>query len=179
MTTTKLWTVEEVAQLPDDEFRYALIRGALYRMPPPKARHGRVVSTIDWYLRGFAVEHGLGVTYNQSGFILARDPDVLLEPDLAFVNRDRVPADEDAYPELAPDLVVEVASPSQSGPSIDEKIALYLAAGVRLIWVVDPARRAVHVYRTDGTDHLLSERDVLDGEDVLPGFQVLVDRLFA
>ncbi len=178
MTTTKLWTVKDVERLPDDEFRYALIKGVLYRMPPPMARHGRVVSAVSWHLYGFVVENRLGVIYDQSGFILGRDPDTLLGPDLSFVQRDRVPVDEDAYPMLAPDLVVEVVSPSQSGPSIEEKTALYLAAGVRLIWIVDPPRHTVRVQRLDGTQTLLSEQDTLDGEDVLPGFRLHLARLF-
>ena len=161
----------------EDGFRYALIRGVLYRMSPSMARHGRIGSAIDWHLRGFVAARGLGAVYNQSGFILERDPDVLLEPDLAFVQASRVPADEDAYPPLAPELVVEVTSPSQTGPSIEEKVALYLAAGVRLIWAVDPAKRTVHVRRADGTDLLLGERDTLLGEDVLSGFQLVVAEL--
>jgi Uma2 family endonuclease len=179
MATTKLWTIEEVAALPDDAFRYALIKGELSRMPPPKFRHGRVVMVVGSHMFQYVDAHDLGVVTDQSGFILERDPDTLLGPDLAFVQSSRVPADENAYPDLAPDLVVEVASPSQSGPSIEEKIALYRKAGVRLIWVVDPARRAVHVHRADGTYRLLTEQDTLDGEDVLPGFRLPVTQLFA
>jgi Uma2 family endonuclease len=179
MATTKLWTVEDVEQIPEDEFRYALIRGVLHRMPPPKARHGRIVSAVGRHLGNFVAEHRLGVIYDQSGFILERDPDTLLGPDLSFVTSDRVPVDEDAYPELAPDLVIEVASPSQTGPSIEEKANLYLAAGVSLVWVIDPSRRTVHTHRADGTSLLLTESDVIDGEDVLPGFHLPVADLFA
>ena len=178
MVTTKLWTVEDIERLPDDDLRYALIKGVLYRMPPPMFRHGRVVLLIGRHIGNFVDEHGLGVVSDQSGFVLERDPDTLLGPDLAFVQRARVPADENAYPELAPDLVVEVASRSQTRPSIEEKTSLYLAAGVRLVWVVDPERRTVHVYRADGPERLLSDRDVIDGEDVLPGFRLPVARLF-
>ncbi len=178
MATTKLWTVEEVAQLPDDENRYALVRGVLYRMSPPMARHGFVTNTIGRLVGNFVAERDLGAVSNQSGFILQREPDVLLEPDVAFVRGARIPENLDAYPILAPDLVVEVASPSQTGPSIEEKTALYLEAGVRLVWAVDPLRRIVRVRRPDGTDRLLTEQDVLDGEDVLPGFRLLVAELF-
>ena len=178
MTMTKIWTVEEVERLPDDDLRYALIEGMLYRMPPTKPRHGRVTSLANRHLGTFIEQHGLGALFDQSGFILARDPDVLLGPDLAFVRKDRLPADEDAYPFLAPDLVVEVVSPSQTGPSVEEKTEIYLGAGVRLVWALDPVRRTVRVRRPDGTDRLLGEHDALDGEDVLPGFQIPVARLF-
>jgi Uma2 family endonuclease len=179
MEATKLWTVEDLTQLPDDDYRYALIRGVLYRMPPPKARHGRVVLAVGAHLYRFVEEHNLGAVYDQSGFILERDPDTLLGPDLSFVQRDRVPVDENAFPDLAPDLVVEIASPSQSGPSLEEKVSIYLAVGVRLIWAIDPARRTVRVYRADGGSLLLTEHDQLDGEGVLPGFQVPIARFFA
>ena len=179
MATTKLWTIDEVAQLPDDDYRYALIRGELYRMPPPQGQHGLVVLTIGWHLYGFVKMHSLGRVYDQSGFILERDPDTLLGPDLSFVRTARLPADPRGYPEGAPDLVVEVASPSQSGPSLAQKVSLYLETGVRMIWVVDPERRTVRVYRLDGSELLLSENDTLHGEDVLPGFRLPVAEIFA
>ena len=178
MATTKLWTAEDVAGLPDDSFRYALIKGVLYRMPPPMSRHGRVVMAVGAPIYVYALQNRLGAVYDQSGFIFERDPDTLLSPDLAFVQRANIPVDPNSYPRVAPDLVVEVASPSQSGPSIEQKVATYLAAGVRLIWVVDPEPRTVHVYRGDGTERVLTDEDVIDGEDVLPGFRLPVARLF-
>lgn len=178
MATTKLWTIEEIEQLPDDDYRYALIKGELHRMPPPMGPHGLVVLAIGWHLLGFVRDHRLGRVYDQSGFILARGPDTLLGPDLAFVASARLPANLQGYPEVAPDLVVEVASPSQSGPSIREKTALYLEAGVRLIWIVDPERRTVHVRHADGGDRILTEEDTLDGEDVLPEFRLSISQLF-
>ena len=178
MATTKLWTVEEIEQLPDDEYRYALIRGELYRMPPPMGPHGLIVLAIGWHLFGFVKERRLGRVYDQSGFILERGPDTLLGPDLAFVASARLPANLQGYPEVAPDLVVEVASPSQSGPSIAEKAALYLEAGVRLVWIVDPVRRTGHVRHANRSDRSLTEQDAIDGEDVLPGFRLPLSQLF-
>jgi Uma2 family endonuclease len=179
MATTKLWTIEEVGRLPDDAFRYALLRGVLYRMPPPGGPHGLVANTAGRLVGNFVAKHRLGLVYNQSGFILDRNPDILLEPDVAFVRAGRWSANKPGYPMVAPDLVVEVASPSQTGPSVEEKTAIYLAAGVRLIWIIDPERRAVRVHRADGTELLRSEHDDIDGEDVLPGFRLPVAQLFA
>jgi Uma2 family endonuclease len=178
MATTKLWTVEDVEQLPEDEIRYALIRGVLHRMNPPKARHGHIVGVVGRRLGNYIEEHRLGVLYDQSGFVFERDPDTLLEPDLSFVRLDRLPLDEDAYPEIPPDLVVEVVSPSRTRPSVEEKVSIYLATGVRLVWVLDPVRRIVRVYRADGSEQMLTELGVIDGEDVLPGFQLAVAELF-
>ena len=178
MVTTKLTTVEDVERLPDDDFRYALLWGVLYRMPPPKFVHGRVTNTIGRHVGNFVDEHGLGVVSAEAGFVLARDPDVLLEPDVAFVRADRVPIDQEVYPELAPDLVVEVVSPSNTGPAIADKVRAYLEAGVRLVWVFSPRRRSVAVHRPDQPVRELSEADDLNGEDVLPGFRVRVGSLF-
>lgn len=179
MVTTKLWTIDEVAQLPDDGFRYALIRGELFRMSPPLVRHGMVANTVGRLIGNFVADHDLGLVSNQSGFVLGRDPDILLEPDVAFVRRARVPMNLDSYPEIPPDLVVEVASPSQSGPSIEEKTRLYLEAGVPLVWVVNPAWRTVRVHRANGSRQLLTENDILDGEDIRPGLRLPVAQLFA
>jgi Uma2 family endonuclease len=176
---TKLWTVEDFERLPDDGSRYALIRGVLYRMPPTKPKHGRVTGTVGRLLGTFVDEQGLGEIYDQSGFVLENDPDVLLGPDLAFVRTERVPANEDEYPRLAPDLVVEVISPSETGPSIEEKTAIYLAAGVRMVWALDPRRQTLRVRKPEGTDRLLAAGDEIGGDHVLPGFRLRVEQFFA
>jgi Uma2 family endonuclease len=163
--------------LPDDGFRYALIAGELYRMPPTMGPHGLLVLAIGWYLYGFVKEHRLGLVYDQSGFILNRDPDTLLGPDLAFVAADRLPANRDGYPEVVPDLV-EIASPSQTGAFLETNVRRYLSFGVRVVWVVDPESRTVQTYRADASQQVLTEDDVLDGEDVLPGFQLPISLIF-
>ena len=177
-TTTELVRVEDVERLPDDDYRYALIRVVLYRMPPPKPRHGRITTTVAGYLWSFVAEHRLGIVYSNSGFVLARGPDVLLGPDVAFVRADRLPPDDDQYPDLAPDLAVEIFSPSNTGSDVEDKIREYLAAGVPLLWLLDPRRRTVRVRAADGTERVLTEADELDGGDVLPGFRLPVARLF-
>ncbi len=179
MVTTKPTTIEDLELMPDDDYRYTLIRGVLYRMPPPKPRHGRVNNTVGRHLGNFVVEHELGVVYTESGFALHRDPDVLVGPDIAFVRADRVPPDEDSYPDLAPDLVVEILSPSNTPSLVEEKLAEYAVAGVPLVWVFDPRRRTVRVRGADGTDRLLTEADELDGGEVVPGFRMSVARFFA
>jgi Uma2 family endonuclease len=178
MAVTKLWTVEDLERLPDDDHRYALIRGVLYRLPPPGGRHGRIVLAVGAHLYWFVTERHLGVVYDQNGIIFERDPDTLLGPDLAFVRGEQAPADDIAYPVVIPELAVEVVSPSQSGPSVEEKSAVYLAAGVRLVWIIDPERRTVRVLRVDGSETLLAVPDEIDGEDVLPGFRLPVSQLF-
>ena len=145
-------------------------------MAPPKFRHGRVAMV---YLWTFLHEHELGAGVTESGFALRRDPAVLVGQDVAFIRSDRVPIDEDSYPDLAPDLVVDVLSPSNAPAPVEDELAEYAATGVPLAWVPDPKRRTARVRRADGTTVVLTEADELEGGEVRPGFRLRVARLFA
>lgn len=114
MATTKLMTAEDLWQLDDSEHRYDLIRGELIQMSPAGAEHGELAMTIGGFLWSHARKHRLGKTYGaETGFILARDPDVVLAPDAAFVQAGRITSemDETRFLEIAPDLVVEIVPP--------------------------------------------------------------------
>jgi Uma2 family endonuclease len=131
----------------------------------------------------FVEQNGLGATFGaETGFILARDPDVLLGPDAAFVLAERLPplSDQSGYLALAPDLAVEIVSPSDRWTMVTRKVDRYLLAGVRLVWVVDQASRSVTVCSADGpwrTLHI-ETGDALDGGAVLPGFRLPLADLF-
>ncbi len=116
--------------------------------------------------------HQLGAVYAaETGFTLARHPDTVRASDIAFVRGERLPDPEPAgFPDLAPDLVVEVLSPGDRPGEVLAKVADWLSAGTRLLWVVDPERRLARVYRHDGTETIVTAEGALDGEDVLPGF---------
>ena len=112
-------------------------------------------------------------------FLLERSPDTVRAPDIAFVRTDCVPPrDERGFPEIAPDLAVEVRSPSDRAGKLNEKIRQFVAAGTRLLWVIEPAHRRARVFRRDGSTTTLHEHDALDGEDVLPGFDLVVAAVF-
>lgn len=132
-TTTRLMTAEELWALPDDERRYDLIQGVLHEMSPADAEHGELGMEFGWRVGRHVSEHGLGKTYNsETGFILARNPDTVLAPDVAFVRGDRLPTPRSArrkFLPLAPDLVVEVVSPSNSATDIEDKVQDYLDGG--------------------------------------------------
>ena len=102
------------------------------------------------------------------------------KPDGAFVSLGKLPGDRVpvGMVQVPPDLVIESLSPTDRGEDIDQKIAEYFDAGVRLVWVLVPRTRTVHVHRPDGTAARLSERDTLTGEDIVPGFTVSVASLF-
>jgi Uma2 family endonuclease len=114
----------------------------------------------------------LGVVYAaETGFTLAGHPDTVRAPDVAFVSREHLPSPEPVgFPDLAPDLVVEVLSPGERPGELLAKIADWLSAGTRLVWVIDPERRLARVYRQDGTERIVAAAETLDGEDVVPGF---------
>lgn len=156
-----------------DHHRYELVAGALRVCEPPGGTHGQVAARLCYRLTGFVEEQRLGVVLVESGFILQRGPDTVRGPDVSFVAADRLPAAgvPASFVPLAPDLAVEIRSPDDRAAAVAEKVANYLDAGTRLVWVVDPAGREVTVYRADRSTTQLSDSDWLDGEGVLPGFR--------
>jgi len=181
MATTRLTTIQDLAQLGDEPGRYDLIRGELIHMSPAGARHGEIAMRVGYKLAAYADEQAAGVVYAaETGFVLARDPDVLLAPDVAFVRQGRLPHDDelDGFLEIAPDLVVEIVSPSDRLRDVSDKVMEYLNAGVGLVWVVEPRRKLVNVYLPDRTSRILTGDDELDGGDVLPGFRLALPEIF-
>jgi Uma2 family endonuclease len=166
-------TADELATFEGDGYRYDLLKGELIRVSPAGFRYGRLAVEIARRLGNFLAEHaGLGVVVGaETGFRLSRHPDTVLGPDAAVVLAHRLPspAEQIGYLELAPDLVVEIVSPSDRWTTVSGKVDAYLAAGVRLVWVIEPGRRAVRVYTSEGAERwLLAEvGDVLGGEPVL------------
>ena len=172
-------TVDEYSQLPDDGIRYELQAGVLVSEPVPVSRHARVQMRIGYLLEAFVAPRGLGVVFGENGYLLSTDPDTLLGPDVSFVRTERYdPEEADRVFRGAPDLAIEVLSLSNRPREMHGKVADYLAAGAELVWVVDPKRRSVTVYRTLLSPRRVSGDEALDGEDVLPGFSVKVSELF-
>jgi Uma2 family endonuclease len=174
-------TVEDVYALPDDGTRYELAAGRLLAEPLPAPLHGRIIATIVTLLHAFSRRRGLGIVMTaDAGFILARGPDTLRGPDVSYVTRERYDALADetrAFPG-PPDLAVEVLSPRDRWNDVHAKVADYLAAGTRLVWIVDPRLEQVSVYRELLAPRRLDAEEELDGEDVLPGFRVRVREIF-
>lgn len=173
-------TAEQLLALPDEHgWRYELVRGELRRMHAAGYRHGRIASRIGGRLEVFVAEHGLGdVLAADTGFTLERGPDTVRAPDAAFVQTARIPADDRGFAELAPDLAVEVVSPNDTASEVTEKALMWLAQGVRLVWVVYPDSGVVAVHRPGGVVQLLQGDAELDGEDVLPGFRLPLTEVF-
>jgi Uma2 family endonuclease len=174
-----LLTADELLQLHIPDKRVELVRGMLVVREPAGGRHGRIALNLALQLGNYVNAHRLGSVYAaETGFTLTRAPDTVRAPDVAFVRRERVPTPEPTgFPNLAPDLVVEVLSPGDRPGEILAKVGDWLSAGTRLVWVVDSDRRAARVYRRDGTEAIVAGDQVLDGEDVLPGFSCRLDTI--
>ena len=149
-----------------------LVRGQLVVREPPGTWHGAVAASLAYLLGDFVRRHGLGLVFAQdTGFKIGSDPDTVRAPDVAFVTRDRTGLIQArGYAELAPDLLAEILSSDDRPADVLAKVADWLAAGTRVVWVIDPERSEARVYRRDGSLSILREQDSLDGEDVLPGF---------
>jgi Uma2 family endonuclease len=113
------------------------------------------------------------------GWVVARSPDTVRGPDAAVIRADRLPpGDGTGFLEGAPDLAIEIVSPSNSGSQIREKVSEYLAAGASCVWVIDPRRRTATVHSTDCEAVQLREPDALFCDGVLPGFRLKLSELF-
>ena len=178
----RVMTAEELFRLPDDGWRYALVRGELQRMTPAGFRHGTVIMNVAVPLGQHVKTHRLGVVCGaETGFVLARRPDTVLAPDVAFVRRERIAAAGQpvAFWEGAPDLAVEVTSPGDTRPEVAEKVTSWLAAGTRVVWVVDPGCASVTIHEPGAAPRRLAATDVLDGAPLFPGFRLPVADIFA
>lgn len=176
-----LMTAEELFQLDNGE-PCELVKGEFRTMSPAGGRHGKLAIRISYLVTVFVHEKALGEVFAaETGFILARNPDTVRAPDFAFIAKERMHLikELDEYIAIPPDLAVEVISPNDRWMRIEEKVTDYLQAGVRLVWVVNPSTQTIHVYRSMADVTVLSLADQLDGGDVLPGFAVPVEQIFA
>ena len=181
MSTKTLLTANDLWKLVADGSRYELSKGELLPMTPVGWRHGKIVIRFGRMLDQYVEEKGLGAVGTEVGFRLTRDPDTVRAPDIAFVAQNRLPkgAAVEKFVEFAPDLAVEVLSPEDTVSEIQKKVEEYLAAGVPLVWVVDPANQKVTVYRSLQDIKILSADQQLDGGDILPGFCLKIAQIFA
>lgn len=172
-------TAEDLATLPEDGLCYALVHGRLVAILPMSDVHGETVIALSLLIGNFVRAHGLGRLYAaKTGFKLTSNPDTVLAPDFAFVSRARVVPREGSFLPIAPDLAVEVASPSNSRLELPEKIALFQVE-TRQVWIVYPRRRAVYVYTAEDQVTIHTDKSVIDGGDLLPNFELPVSQIFA
>lgn len=176
-------SAEELFDLPDDGGRFErleLVEGELAHLAGTGGEHGALAVRLGRLLGEHVEAHDLGVCCGPgTGFILQRDPDTVRAPDAAVVLTSRIPGAgiPAGYWPFAPDLAVEVVSPSDRLADVHVKIAEYFGAGTRLAWLVEPETRMVHVYRSPHEVEVVGPEQDLDGGDVLPGFRCAARRL--
>ena len=177
----RLMTADELLRLPDDGMRHELVRGELRSMSPMGWQHGKITLKAGRSLLAHVEAHDLGIAgVGDVGFILAVHPDTVRAPDVCFIRRERIPesGEPTGYWTIPPDLAIEVLSPNDRYAEVEKKVTEWLDFGVPLVLVVDPRRRTVAVHRPHQPVRILTEDDVLDGEDVVPGWSHPVRELF-
>ena len=179
--TAALMTADEFEVMPDQD-RYELIDGELVERPPAGYESDWIGGELQAILRYHLRTNRVGWVFGpDSGYRCFPDrPNRLRRPDVSFVRFGRFPNETipKHYATFAPDLAVEVISPGDLAEEVETKIQQFLSAGVRLLWVVFPDSRVVHVRRPDGSARVLGVDDELSGEEVVPGFQCRVSDLF-
>ena len=181
VTTTRPMTAEELLNLPDDGFRYELIRGKLSKRLPAGQTHGQYAWNIGISLGGHAKANRLGKSYiADTGFILETDPDHVRAPDFAFISNERLNeiGESDGFAQGAPDIAVEVISPNDRYTEVEEKVADWLNAGCRAVIVVNPRDRTVNLHRSPTDTITLTQSDTLQLDDIVPGWRMPIQDIF-
>jgi Uma2 family endonuclease len=179
-TTESITTADQLFQAPGLG-RAELVRGELIMMTPAGSEHGSIVVNITVPLATHVKQNALGRVFSaDTGFRIAHDPDTVRSPDVAFVQNNRLESPlARGFFQGAPDLAVEVVSPSDRASEVLAKVHDWLDAGCRAVWVVDPETRTVTVYRNRSQIYVLGVSEQLSGEDVVPGFTLPVAEIFA
>ena len=176
-----IMTAEEFLLQSVPEGKAELVRGELRVTPPPGGPHAVAESNLLGLLNAHTWLRGVGRVFGDSaGYELVRLPHTVRVPDGSFVRAGRLPV-EGVGPGLlrmAPDLAIEVLSPSETASELKEKLSDYAIAGTPLVWVVDPVRRTVMVLAADAPVRWLREGETLDGGSVLPDFSCAVVDIF-
>jgi Uma2 family endonuclease len=172
-------TAEELLVLPDSRYR-ELVRGVPRVSEPPGGLHGWIAARLAARLADHVERHGLGSVLVEAGYVLQRAPDTVRGPDVSFIGNARLPPERlpEHFIPGAPDLAIEILSPSDRWSDVEEMIADYFGAGARLVWVVDPGAGRVIVRYPDRPPRIVPPAGTLEGEELVPGFALPLQDLF-
>lgn len=182
MTTTPTTTADQLLNMPRDGYRYELVEGKLTEMAPAGKPHGVLAMRIGWRLAQHVEGQSLGeVCAAETGFCLASNPDTVRAPDAAFISRERLETvgEVAGFWPGAPDLAVEVVSTGDTFTEVGDKVFDWLQGAAKMVVVVNPRQQAVTVYRSLEDIMVLTQDDVIDGGEVVPGWTLPVRELFA
>ena len=164
--------------------RYELVDGKVVELAPANEEHGEVASNINGAFHNYSRQNPVGRASVETGFRLRSNPDTVRGPDVSF-SLSRRPGGRprsNVFPSIAPDIAVEVISPSNTAAQVRRKVAEYLAAGSKRVWVVRSTTRrnprCVTVHRDDGTTVTYTGDDVITDEELLPGFSLPLSDIF-
>lgn len=181
MVTTKLMTAEEFETLESADRLLELVEGEVQEVPFAGPLHGSLGARLTIFLGNYVYQEALGDVFDsQTSFVVRRNPDSVLMPDVSFVSTARLPKDDawNRAVQFAPDLAIEIESPSNTQAELLRKVSLYLAGGSRLVWLVRPDHQTVTVFSPDAPERPLGLSNTLEGGDVLPGFSLPLAELF-
>jgi Uma2 family endonuclease len=172
-------TLERFLRLPEAKPALEYIDGEVVQKASPRRKHSALQIFLGFRIHEFAWPRRLGLVYTELRYTLGTRS---LVPDLCFIASGRPPKDASGEGvddiDFAPDLIVEVISPGQTVKDLSARLHRCLADGVRLAWLIQRTKRRVYVFRTGEPVAVLGPGDVLDGGDVLPGFELPIDELF-
>ena len=178
-TKQKLITAEEFLLLEEDDRLLELVDGVMREKAMAGQQRGRVKAKIIGVVGKYVMENRLGWVVSSVGYILQRNPDTVRLADASWVSARRDPPEPlPGFPEGAPDLAIDVKSPTNTYAEMAGRGEMWLEYGCRLVWVAYPERRTITIYRPGHPPVTLGEDDTLDGGELLPGFSVPVRRIF-
>jgi Uma2 family endonuclease len=179
--THRLLSAQEFWRLPRAGSHRQLVRGEVIETMPPGGQHGAIAVILVTLLRLWAQRSAGGYVGVEAGYVLGRDPDTVRGPDVSYVRANRIPPSgvPEGFWTLAPDLAVEIVSPSETADEVREKVRDFLSAGTPLVWTIYPRTGEVVAHTADGVARTYSGEDVLEYHDVLPGFSCKAAELFA
>lgn len=178
-TIPKRITAADLLAMPDDGKRHELVAGELMELPPPILEHGETQANVARILGNFVLPRKLGRVFTEAGFLISVDPDSVRAPDVSFISAGRIAAGGlPAYFPGAPDIAVEIVSPSSSEPEALARALMWLEAGSAMVWMLYPDSRSAKVYRPMRSVIELGADDVLDAAPVLDGFAAKVSDFF-
>ena len=160
----------------NDPRSYEYIKGELVPMSNPTVEHGLISANIVIRLGNYVRQHQLGrVVTAETTFQVGQSG---RKPDVAYLSKERIPEDARQASPVPPDLAVEVVSPTDALYDVLEKVAEYLDAGTKMVWVIEPVLKTVTIYRSPTNIKVLTRDDTLMGEEVVEGFACSVMEFF-
>jgi Uma2 family endonuclease len=172
-------TAEELFALPDDGFRHELVKGELLTMSPSGREHCIVAGRLHTRLGNYVESQKLGeVLCAEAGFKLEENPDTVLAPDVSFLSNELLALETKGFHPGAPELAVEVLSPSDRKKEVEQKTAMWLTLGAQAVWLVDPRAKTIDVRLANGQRKIFLENDELIDDAVVVGFRLRVAEIF-